>query len=76
MVTITNLGFNITVIGGTVDVEYYLKTSLSLVQCKLETVETLSNVGNDHTIRNGSFRKLKIARESIDLAKVLPESNL
>ena len=31
--------------------------------------------GNERTIRNGSFRELKIARESIDSAKVLPESN-
>ena len=31
--------------------------------------------GNDRTIRNGPFRELKIARKSIDTAKVLPEPN-
>ena len=35
---------------------------------------TLKDV-NERTIRNGSFRELKIVRESIDSGKVLPESN-
>ena len=42
------------------------------------TVDPLKDgVGNEHIFRNGSFRELKIAKESndlSDLAKVLPES--